>query len=1070
MIRHLFLTVTMLLCCSLEASEFPSFPSAWSKLNAKAEGDILIFENSNTAGTLNSVQLDINKVKGRTLIVEAELRGENISRPLAAWNGAKLMLTVQTPFTTIYPRVQGLESGTFGWTKVSVSAPVPLNASNVSISIGLEKSSGKFEVRNLKIRTEEAASLDIRQYANMAYEDEVEGDGKGGWSDQGPQNDASKFDRSNLFFHGVPFFLSRDSGNAVMAFKSNHLQNGIKNQEIDLTGISGGMKYLYVLHTLCWGGGKSDIAGFIDVLYSGNKMQTFEVKNTIDANDWQRPKFLPNGAIAAQWKTGQGKKVAIFLSSFKLETAYGNPIKLVFRSVESEPLWLVSGISLSPIEYKIEMPQEYIVKENQEWKALRRPELTGIKSGTALDRSLILLPEPAGMHGHVIINENGNLAFQDAPSVPVRFLSGCDGSDAWQGRGEVAESQLDSKDKIERYVRQMRLQGYNMTRSHFLDAFLCEDSGKNDIIDPKKLDLFFYYVSKLKENGIYLNFDAMTSWIGYSKGKRWAPENLKDGAFKYKIHFDKEVFDNWIYGVSTLLASVNPYTGTRLADDPVLAVCVGFNEQEFGLARRDDYTELNSLWRDFLKKRYNDNFYLLKSEWGTLSSGESSFDSIASLTGAVVNAGDKRGNDAVRFLSELEKNTYRKFHDELRKLGFKGPISNYNCMKSLRYSIVRNEMDMVTMNTYYAHPDAYTRYGSACSQSSSISEKASPFRQSAGTRLYLHPFGITEHAHAFWNPYRYEQSFVVDAYAAFQGFDLLTFFAHPVSITPAARIHPFTGMHDPVVYSQEFLSFFLFRRGDIRRASSGISVKVKPEDVFSDIRNRGDLPERFTSLALVSGFAVDAGEDSAKLRNGDISFSLCGDESTAAMLDGLRKKGLIPQANRTNLEKNIYESSTGEILLDSGKGNMMISTKRFQGVCSAFDRRFDFPAMSVLRMSVPANISLVSIDGLKNISESSRLVLVCATDALNSNMKFEDSSKTVLHDIGGNPTLVRTGQFDIEIRSEKASSAKVYPLRIDGTRCEPIHVNVKGDLIQLHLDTAVLPEGPSFFFEIDMRS
>lgn len=53
-----------------------------------------------------------------------------------------------------------------------------------------------------------------------------------------------------------------------------------------------------------------------------------------------------------------------------------------------------------------------------------------------------------------------------------------------------------------------------------------------------------------------------------------------------------------------LLTHVNPYTGTRLADDPVLAIVNGKNEQEFGFLRDQKPEVMKPHWLDFLKRRY----------------------------------------------------------------------------------------------------------------------------------------------------------------------------------------------------------------------------------------------------------------------------------------------------------------------------------------------------------------------------------------------------------------------------------------------------------------------------------
>ena len=64
-----------------------------------------------------------------------------------------------------------------------------------------------------------------------------------------------------------------------------------------------------------------------------------------------------------------------------------------------------------------------------------------------------------------------------------------------------------------------------------------------------------------------------------------------------------------------LLGRRNPYTGTRLIEDPVLALTVGFNEQEFAFIREFDRKLVAPAWRKFLRERYK-TIGALKQAWG----------------------------------------------------------------------------------------------------------------------------------------------------------------------------------------------------------------------------------------------------------------------------------------------------------------------------------------------------------------------------------------------------------------------------------------------------------------------
>lgn len=82
---------------------------------------------------------------------------------------------------------------------------------------------------------------DFSTLANMGFADETEGDGKGGWSDQGPENDGSGFDFKKNAYANVPFKIidpAKNQGKSILVFHSTHFPNGLKEAvlPVDFTG------------------------------------------------------------------------------------------------------------------------------------------------------------------------------------------------------------------------------------------------------------------------------------------------------------------------------------------------------------------------------------------------------------------------------------------------------------------------------------------------------------------------------------------------------------------------------------------------------------------------------------------------------------------------------------------------------------------------------------------------------------------------------------------------------------------------------------------------------------------
>lgn len=82
-------------------------------------------------------------------------------------------------------------------------------------------------------------------------------------------------------------------------------------------------------------------------------------------------------------------------------------------------------------------------------------------------------------------------------------------------------------------------------------------------------------------------------------------------------------------------------------------------------------------------------------------------------------------------------------------------------------------------------------------------------------------------------------------------------------------------------------------------------------------------------------------------------------------------------------------------------------------------------------------------------------------------MTFADESMRKCLHFGGNPTLVETGRFRVEIRNRNAENLRLYSLRMNGARSGEIKpVSTANGLFVAEIDTAKLPDGPALYFEL----
>ena len=147
--------------------------------------------------------------------------------------------------------------------------------------------SAKFELRRLGVQV-----VDLAPAANMGFADEVAGDGKGGWTDQGPANDLRMLKPGKLTVGGVDFTVADPAGNGGRSA----VVLGRKFPHEATVKLSGSGRWLFLLHALAWPGGKK--AGALAVTFADGSNQEIPVENGRDVGNWWEPNNFANSLIA----------------------------------------------------------------------------------------------------------------------------------------------------------------------------------------------------------------------------------------------------------------------------------------------------------------------------------------------------------------------------------------------------------------------------------------------------------------------------------------------------------------------------------------------------------------------------------------------------------------------------------------------------------------------------------------------------------------------------------------------------------------------------------------------------
>lgn len=694
----------------------------------------------------------------------------------------------------------------------------------------------------------------------------------------------------------------------------------------------------------------------------------------------------------------------------------------------------------------------------QDWPAVREVGLE-IAPDSPLDFSALLPNGTIRPDRHLVVS-GGHFVFSNDPTRPVPLLCA---SLAWS----PASGGFPDHDTADRYARQLARHGYNLARFHFVEASLMAGREADFDFDPETLDRFHYLLAALKRAGISWVMDGLTSPRGGMGGydDRWSGM----GGLKQQVLLTSEGFVHWQRLQSLILGTVNPYTGLAPIADPALALIVLVNEGglEFDTIVGEGKGEpaypalVRQRFNAWLREHYADSVALDRA-WGGLAPEESLE---AGTIGLPTNryAPTPRLRDLQLFFLDVERAGTAAMSAYLREMGYRGAISNYNNWPTLQASLSRQGLDVVTMNTYFDWVSSYTP-GTRITQESSVRRGLDYLRAVAGTRWLGRPFLLTEYDHLFWNRYRYEAGLAVPALAALQGWDGLCRHGHgPIILRygenfPHKRqMLPYAIALDPVARAGETLSALLFRRGDVRRARATIALPVASTNALGpNIEARE--PGTVTALMAFSGIGL---AEAGTVEGSAVPVQREG-LSLDAVLTPLARTGVISQEQIASARQGIYLSDTGEIAVIPERGLMRVTTSRT--VAAAFtglDEPLELGPLTLSDPSGPALVALSSLDGAP-LEHSQRILVIFATDAHNSDMRFADAGQRVIEDFGHLPVRIRPASVSLRLIGN--GDWVLSPVGLDGVVHDPVAAG--SGLLEWRLDN-VPPSGPTTYFFIE---
>ena len=806
----------------------------------------------------------------------------------------------------------------------------------------------------VKIRLEALKSVPINlsEAVNMGFADEVADDAKGGWTDQGPENDLACMKPGKLELGGIRFDIldpTKNRGKSCLVLSSYRRYPQAGSVAVD------GEKheYLYLLHGAAWGPKFRTPVGKIQVIYSNGEKELIPVLFGMDVGNWWRPAMsYANGLLL--WRgENYGGKVGLFVSAFKLKNQRIRRIEFIPAETG---VWMIAAASFANLRLERPVDKPYVVAEGENWTRIQ--PVRKIQPGSPLDFSRFL-HKPAGKHGFVIINEKGKFAFEKQKGMRVRFL----------GTNLCQTALFPSHEEAEALAEKLAADGYNSVRLHQFERGLMDRNAKDTLtFDPVKLDRLQYLIAQLKKHGLYLTTDIYaTRPIRPGDGIAECA-SASGGERKVLNYISPTAMENWKEYARRFLTVKNPYTGLTLLEDPALYSVNLDNEAPFP-----------DIWAQYPL---------------VLGAVERAYEQYLKEKGLSRESADYNHKKMFRmYLAERQEKTQAEQIRFLRELGARFLITNLNNLtEKPEYQKYREKLNFIDSHIYHDHPSypqAQWALPAAYHQRSAVDNLARSFQNSMAARMFGRPRAITELQFCNPNIYRAESGLLSGAIAALQDWDAIYRFSYTHDVRNLRQVNIVSGfdtVYDPIHALAERVTWFLFFRGDASPAGEKIEYGI-PAD---------NPPDRFPEDLLKLGLWAQIGSRIVPGRSAKLRLP----EAARAALQNFSKTGKM-------------RSGSGELELDTKNTILRFQSPKSEGVVMRRGR-CDIRFLSVQDVDSFASISVHSLDD-KPLRESRSILLFHLTNVANTAMRFSSADRTLLERKGRLPLLAAVGSARIRL-------------------------------------------------------
>lgn len=717
--------------------------------------------------------------------------------------------------------------------------------------------------------------VDLSAACNRGFQDDVKGDEKGGWTDEGDA-DLRRFPVGRQVFYGVPFNIvdpAKNSGKSCVVLRGRAWKGYPSKQFLpEQASIPVGKKArtIYFLHTCAWPCSPEVVAASYLIRYEGGVEERIPLHCGFEVADWCRNVEGDRCMVAWRGVTDSGLEVGANLHYWENTHPDRAIESMVFQSANQSAAPILLGVTLSDAPPRLQgagMDTTLLNPPDKTWFPFHCPPAQANTGATDVS---FLIEKPAGKHGFVTAAD-GRLRFEDG--TRARFWGQ---NIDFGGRTMRIGLTHQESEVVAAYLARS---GNNIVRLHCLDTGYSDEKGylfsrrHNDSshFDDEVLDNLDYLIAQLKKNGVYITIDLwgfrrfvegdkVRDWQEWQKGRA---TSMQTGPIinQRQHEIEKEY-------ARALLTHKNPYTGLALVDDPVLAMVSLFNE--VALFQRWPWSnmppsyieELTSHWSEWLLKRYPTRD-ALAAAW-TDAQGRCALDpeedpakrnvkpflDLGQTAAPNRKEADARVNESILFLHEIEKRHSLAMRDFLRSIGLKAPIAVTGDLGATKPAMLGAAvLEVMDQHTYWDHPQDWKTWKhyniSQIGMSPFAKTGRNPVRdcglsnvgRTAASAISGKPLINTEWNVPWPNQYRAEGPLFMAAYGCLQEWDGLILYALQPIAEGSRRwrepgIVPFDILHDPAREATWQAAAMMFLRGDVRPAQRSVDIGISDTDAF----------------------------------------------------------------------------------------------------------------------------------------------------------------------------------------------------------------------------------------------